>query len=120
MCSANRHIRFTSLKLAARRLSPFFQWRDYLAAKIQKIQKLQNFFGGPGKILDPLTPALSPAGRGSAPRSVSNPGDAELAPVIQQREVDFQVTIFLGIGWQFVRANIDLTPLETLADIPRR
>src|SRR5262249_45659026 len=35
-------------------------------------------------------------------------------------QIQFQITIFLGVGRQFVSADIDLTPLETLPDIPDR
>src|SRR6476661_5580575 len=45
---------------------------------------------------------------------------AQLEPVIKRRQVDFQIAIFLGIGRQFVGADIDLAPLEPLANIPDR
>src|SRR5512147_1768612 len=43
---------------------------------------------------------------------------AELEAFVLRGEIQLQVAIFLGVGRQLVGANIDLAPLEPLADIP--
>ena len=53
-------------------------------------------------------------------RSVPNAGYAQLQPVVLRGEIELEIAIFLGVGRQFVGANIDLAPLETLANIPDR
>src|SRR5450631_2973016 len=45
---------------------------------------------------------------------------AQLQALVQRGEINLQVAIFLGVRRQFVSANIDLAPLEALADVPDR
>src|SRR5450631_404440 len=52
--------------------------------------------------------------------SVPNPRHAQLQPLIQRGEINLQVAIFLGVRRQLIGADINLAPLEALADIPDR
>src|ERR1051325_8354952 len=45
---------------------------------------------------------------------------AELQPFVLRGEVKLEVAVFLGVRRQFVRADVHLTPLEALANIPDR
>ena len=45
-------------------------------------------------------------------------GYAELLTLVLRGEIELEIAIFLGIGRQLIGANIDLTPLEALSNIP--
>src|SRR5689334_12088326 len=43
---------------------------------------------------------------------------AQLQTLVLRSQIKLQIAIFLGVRRQLVGANIDLTPLETLANVP--
>src|SRR5580693_6475102 len=49
-----------------------------------------------------------------------DPRYVELEAVALRREVELEVTVFLGVGRQFVRPHRDLAPLEAFAHVPGR
>src|SRR5215813_12760223 len=45
---------------------------------------------------------------------------AELLPFVLNGEIELKIAVFLGVRRELVRANVDLTPLESLAYVPDR
>src|SRR5579871_2495093 len=51
-------------------------------------------------------------------RLMSYPRHVELQPVVDRREVELEVAVFLGVGRQLVRPDRDVAPLEATTDVP--
>src|SRR5690348_3519148 len=46
------------------------------------------------------------------------PRHVELEPVVERRQIELEIAIFLGVGRQLVRPDRDVAPLEATADVP--
>src|SRR5688572_16667581 len=56
----------------------------------------------------------------SGPLLVPDARHAGLEPLVLRPQIELEIAILLGVGRQFVGADIDLTPLEALTKIPDR
>ncbi len=52
--------------------------------------------------------------------SAGCPARSVLRPGVHRRQIELQIAVFLGVRRQLVGADVDLAPLEALADVPDR